>query len=92
MSRGAKRRSGFLVAAAVWLLAMHWLDLYYVVAPRPWQSGHASSGGPLHATDLLLLLGLGGLFVAIVVWPMGRRALLAKRDPRLPEALAHENV
>jgi hypothetical protein len=90
MSRGAKRRPYLLVAAAIWLLAMHWLDLYYVVAPRPWLTGHPTAA--LHATDLLLLLGLGGLFVALLVWPLGRRMLLAGRDPRLAESLSYENV
>jgi putative effector of murein hydrolase LrgA (UPF0299 family) len=90
MSRGAKRRPYLLVAAAVWLLAMHWLDLYYVVAPRPWVTGHATA--PLHATDLLLLLGLGGVFLAVLIWPMSRRSLLAQRDPRLAESLSYENV
>ena len=34
ISRWPKRRRAPLVVAAVWLLLMHWLDLYYLIAPR----------------------------------------------------------
>lgn len=90
MSRFPKRRPRLLVAAAVWLLLMHWLDLYYIVKPRA--GPHHDHAPPLHATDLLLLVGLGGLFVAALVRPMRRWHLLPRRDPRLPEALSYENV
>jgi hypothetical protein len=47
---------------------------------------------------VLLLLGLGGLFLFALLRLMGRHTLLAKGDPRLAEALesgvphAHEVV
>jgi hypothetical protein len=85
LSRYPKRRKGMLALAAVWLLLMHWLDLYYVVGPRP-------GAAPLHVADGVLLLGLGGLFVAALLWQMSRHALLPERDPRLAESLALENV
>jgi len=91
ISRFPKRRPGLLLPAAVWLLAMHWLDLYYLVMPRP----HGTAYKPaayLHWTDLALLVGLVGPFVAAVVRPMARHALLPERDPRLTEALAFENI
>ncbi len=90
ISRGPKRRPGLLALAAVWLLLMHWLDLYYIVTPRP--SGFAAPAAPLHLTDLTLFVGLGGLFVAALVWPMTRWSLIPERDPRLPEALAFRNI
>jgi len=90
MSRYPKRRPHLLVVAAVWLLAMHWLDMYYIVKPRPWLEAGASA--PLHATDALLLVGIGGLFVAAIVRRMARWSLLPRRDPRLVESLSYENV
>ena len=39
LSRYPKRRPGLLVAGCVWLLMMHWLDLYYLVAPHPRGAG-----------------------------------------------------
>ncbi|MEW6250640.1 MAG: quinol:cytochrome C oxidoreductase [Planctomycetota bacterium] len=90
LSRLPKRRPSLLTAAAVWLLAMHWLDLYYLVMPTA--HGDAEHAAPLHATDLLLLVGLGGLFAAALLRQMARHTLLPARDPRLLEALRFENI
>jgi hypothetical protein len=84
LSRWPKRRKGLLAAAGAWLLAMHWLDLYYLAAP-------AGAAG-LAATDVALFVGLGGVFVFAIVRRMTRYALLPARDPRLGEALALQNV
>ena len=93
LSRYPKRRPVVLAATAVWLLGMHWLDLYYLVIPG--QHGRpvgASPPAPVHATDLLLFVGIGGVFAAAVLRQMGRYALLAQGDPRLHEALEFENI
>jgi len=90
LSRYPKRRRTPLLVAAGWMLCMHWLDLYYLVA-APTQEGATQSGGLLF-TDVTLLVGLGGLFVAALAFRMRRGALLAERDPRLAESLAFENV
>jgi hypothetical protein len=85
LSRWPKRRQGVLAGVAVWLLLMHWLDLYYLVGPRPHDGDPA--GAPLHATDVVLLVGLGGLFLYAILRLMTRHALLPEHDPRLAEAL-----
>jgi len=90
ISRYLKRRPLALVLAAVWLLAMHWLDLYYIVTPRP--QGTPQPASPLHASDLALLVGMTGIFTWALVRPMARVTLIPQRDPRLPESLAFENV
>jgi hypothetical protein len=69
---------------------MHWLDLYYLVIPG--NHPQAQPPAPLHATDLLLLVGLGGLFAAAVLRQLGKHPLVAARDPWLHEALEFENV
>lgn len=92
LSRVPKRRKGLLVVAAAWLLLMHWLDLYYIVIPRPHGGERAASLAPLHASDIALFFGLGGLFLAAVVWNMKQAALIPQRDPRLHESLAFENI
>lgn len=90
ISRYPKRRPKLLLPAAIWLLVMHWLDLYYIVMPRPY--GHADHAGVLHFVDFALLIGLGGVLVGLIIRPMGRHALLPVRDPRLPETLRFENI
>ncbi len=86
ISRGPKRRKGLLAATAVWVLLMHWIDMYYLAMP------HASPGRvPWNLTDATAFLGIGGLFVATLLRRLGGKSLIPRRDPRLAESLAFEN-
>lgn len=87
LSRWSKRRRTVLVAASLWLLAMHWLDLFWLVLPEA-----SASGVPVNLMDLTLLLGLGSLFLAAAVFVLRRHALVPERDPRLDESLNFENA
>jgi len=86
MSRHPKRHKFVLSLAAVWLLAMHWLDLLYLVMPeiRPEQ--------PIRLLDLTWFVGLGGFFLTAVFLRLAKVNLLPVRDPRLNESLGIENV
>ena len=44
LSRDVKRRQRLLGFWAVWLLVMHWLDLYWLVMPQPGRRASRSSG------------------------------------------------
>jgi len=87
LSREAKRRKAILGFWAAWLLAAHWLDLYYLVMP-------SLCGGrlPLGAIDACLLVGVGGIYAAGVFRVASACALVPQRDPRLAESLAFENI
>jgi len=87
LARGPKRRPKVLVMAAVWMLVMHWVDIYWLVAPA------GSPGSPLpRLVDLTLLLGLGSLLLAGAAFAVRGRSLVPERDPRLEESLAFENA
>jgi hypothetical protein len=86
MSRVPKRRPSALIVGSLWLLAVHWGDLYWVVMPR-----FSPENVPFHLLDLTTFLAVGGLWVGAFATTMRNRSLLAKRDPRLAEALAFEN-
>ncbi|MFI5143405.1 MAG: quinol:cytochrome C oxidoreductase [Thermoanaerobaculales bacterium] len=87
LSRAAKRRPAVLAVVAMWILAMHWVDLYWLVMPE------GSPASPLpHLLDLTILVGLGGVWLAAVAFAMRERSLLPERDPRLAESLAFENA
>jgi len=89
ISRHPKRRRASLAAASVWLLAMHWVDLYWLVFPHV----HEFEGRiPFGIPEVASFVGVGGLFVAALVWRLGRQPLVAMRDPRLEEALQFENA
>lgn len=86
MSRSVKRAKPFLVAAAVWMLAMQGADVYWLVMP-------SKSPGeiPLSLMDVALFAGIGGLFFAAAIRRLGAHALVPTKDPRLSESLGFEN-
>jgi hypothetical protein len=86
MSRNVKRRKPLLVTGAVWVLVMHWVDVYWLVMP-------SQSEGivPLSVMDVLMFAGIGGLFVAAAAHRLGGHALAPVKDPRLAESLGFEN-
>ncbi|MBK8480414.1 MAG: quinol:cytochrome C oxidoreductase [Proteobacteria bacterium] len=86
MTRATKRRGATLLPAALWLLALHYLDLYWLVMPVLHPAGAA-----FDLLDLTAFLGIGGLFVAFFLRQLQRHALVPMRDPRLAESLAFEN-
>ena len=113
MSRHMKRHTAILAAAAVWMLAMHYLDLYWLAMPRvpmelleisgtlgqlkqAVESAPVGEASPVgygwHLLDLTCLIGLLGLYVAVTAWRLRNVSLVAVHDPRLPEALAFENI
>jgi hypothetical protein len=87
LPRGVKRNPAALAAAAVWMLLMHLLDVYWMVVPSV--EGHGAGFGVL---DLATLLAVGGVFAGAFGWRLRQSPLVPVGDPRLPESLAFENV
>jgi hypothetical protein len=87
MGRAVKRRDSTLAVGGAWLLAMHFVDLYWQVMPTLHPQGVSPS-----VLDLAAFVAIGGCVVAAGGWLMRRQALVPLRDPRLAESLAFENV
>ncbi len=87
MGRAVKRRGSTLAVGGAWLLAMHFVDLYWQVMPTLHPDGVRPS-----ALDVATFVAIGGCFVAAASWLMRRQALVPLRDPRLAESLAFENA
>lgn len=87
MGRTVKRNGTTLAVGGVWLLAMHFVDLYWQVMPTLHPEGLRPS-----LLDVAALVTVGGCFVAAASWLMRRQALVPLRDPRIAESLAFENV
>jgi hypothetical protein len=87
LSRAPKRRPRLLATAAVWMLAMHWVDIFWIVAPA------GSPTRPLpHLVDVTLLVALGSWLLAAAAFVVRGRSLVPERDPRLAESLTFENA
>ena len=87
MGRAVKRRGSTLAVGGAWILAMHFVDLYWQVMPTLHPEGLRVS-----ALDIAAFVAIGGCFVAAASWLLRRHALVPLRDPRLAESLAFENV
>jgi hypothetical protein len=87
MPRTIKRKPALLAAGAAWMLAMHWVDVYWLVMPALHPEGVTISW-----LDVAALLAVGGWFLAGLSWMMQGSPLVPVGDPRLPESLSFENV
>jgi hypothetical protein len=86
LSRHVKRNVKSLGFWAAWLLVFEWLNILWLIMP--------SLDGKFHLAfmELALFLGIGGVFVAVVLRKAAHDALRPVHDPRLADSLAFENV
>ena len=87
ISRHVKRRPVPLAIIGVFVAAMCWVDMYWLVVPE-FSPGVARFG----LLDILVYLGIAGIYSAIFAWRLGRASLIPEGDPRLQESLAFENA
>ena len=85
--REIKRIPAALAAVGVWILAMHWFDLYWIVMPESIK-GHVG----ISWIDIACFIGMGGLYLAGFAFFMGRKSLIPEGDPRLEESLEFKNA
>jgi hypothetical protein len=84
LSRGIKGRVRFLSWVAATLFVAHLLDVFWLVMPAFFpEQLH------VHWLDIVAPLGVGGMWLAILMWQLKRRSLLPFHDPRLQEVMQH---
>jgi hypothetical protein len=86
LPRSIKYRSRVLASISIWILIMHYLDVYWLVLPQL----HPHGAAP-HWLDLAALLGVGGVATAVGAWRQHGRSLLAEGYPRLEQALRYRS-
>jgi hypothetical protein len=90
ISRVPKRRGGLLVLPAVWILAMHWMDIYWLSMP---ELPHGAPGViPFSILDVTCLVGIGGILMGATLLRVRGVSLMPRRDPRLAESLQFEQM
>jgi hypothetical protein len=82
LSRDIKRSFRLLTGVAVSILAMRYVDLFWLVAPDYRKGAFGVSW-----MDFLLPVALGGLWLAAFAWQLTRRPLLPVEDLRLEGAI-----
>ncbi len=85
LSRDLKRTPGRLAFMAVWILVVHYVDVYWVVMPRL----HPEAPRPA-LVDLTAWVGVGAAALAFVLWRLRGRPPVPVGDPFLPDSLRYE--
>jgi hypothetical protein len=87
LPRAVKRNAALLVAVSCWVLAMHHVDLVWLVMPA------LDPGGVrVRWTDAAALVGVGGVVLGAAAWLTVRASVVARGDPRLTESIEIENA
>jgi hypothetical protein len=87
LSRHAKRYPGPRQLGALWILAMHYIDMYWLIMPNV---DHHFHFNPLQ--DLGTWFFVMGVMLAVMFKRMAGAPIIPLRDPRLDRALQFENA
>lgn len=87
LQRAPKRNPPVLAGFAVWVLVVHWFDLYWLILPE-----QNAASARLALVDLFNFVGLGGLYLAGLVYWLRAQTLIPVGDPRLGDSLVFENA
>ncbi len=96
MSRNVKRNLGGLAAGAALLVVMHVVEMYWLVLPNYARSMGIAAREPgalsFSPLDLLAFVGVGGIYLAAVLYRMANHSLVAVGDPRFERSRHFENA
>jgi hypothetical protein len=84
--RAPKRHPGALKYLALWLLLMHWMDIYWLAMPSLHKEGFRLSW-----LDLTTFVGIGGVYLGLVWKRLCSEPLLPVNDPKLTDSLEFVN-
>jgi len=87
LARRAKRNLTILSTMAIWILAVHYIDMYYVIMPTFFKKGPE-----LHWLDLATVVAVASTF-GLVFWMRFRKnAMVVIGDLRFKQGLRFENA
>lgn len=92
--RNVKRSPTALAIVAMWMLFIHFTDMFYIVRPMvTTRTSETMALSPVSGLwiDLCAVFGMLGLLGFLMCRRAGSLALIPLRDPRLPEAIQHKN-
>ncbi len=77
-----KRNLGLLRFMSIWILVMHFIEMYWIVMPTMHHHGVV-----LNWMDVTAFLGLGGIFLHLFFSRFSKNAMIPANDPKLAESL-----
>lgn len=87
LSKHVKRHKPALAFWAIWLLVMHFVDMFWIVMPN-YDAHHV----PMPFVAIALALGFLALILGAAIKSASSKSIVAARDPRLGESLAYHNA
>jgi hypothetical protein len=84
LSRSLKFRPRGLAVVAVWLLVVHYVDIYWLVMPALFPAGPQPQ-----LAHLAALVGVGGIAVATSLWRARGHYAIPMKDPNLSYSLRY---
>jgi len=82
MSRHAKRNTFILLFSAIWLLGMHYVDLYWLILPN-----FTKDFAPLGWIEITVFVWALSICFLPVLYGLKKHDLIAHKDPRIQESL-----
>lgn len=92
ISRYPKRRKYFLLFWAIWILLIHWVDLYWIIMPEFGKALDMKGVVPFNMIDVGCFIGFLGLYVGGFALFARGKSLIPEKDPRIAESLNFENA
>lgn len=84
LSKPLKVQPRLLAIVSLFLLGMHWVDVFWFVLPRK-----NPSLPTIHLADFTAFVGIGGIAIAFGAWLLGRGSAMPERDPYMSESLRY---
>ncbi len=86
ITRAAKRSMVFLPLMSIWILLMHWVDIYWLVMPT-----HYRTGINLSWIDVTTFIGIGGIFLWYFWRHFTAHPTIPVNDPGLQASIQFTN-
>jgi len=87
LSRSFKRNSGKLVTIAVLILVMRLIDFFWTITPSfTHEHFHVSW------MDVVAPIAIGGLWLAVFAWALGKRPMIPINDPQFETVLEQKHA
>jgi len=85
--RDTKRNLRWLLFMSLWMLAICYIDLYWLIMPN-----FDKEGVRLHWLDLVCWLAVASTYAFVFWWQLRKHSLVPEGDARLEQSLAHVNA
>jgi hypothetical protein len=90
MARGIRRSRNLMFLWSIFILATRYLDMYWIIRPNYQPKAGELLGPTFGLVDILCLVGLGGIWLGMIVLIASSHPITAIGDPRLKDSLHHK--